>query len=745
VSDIMDSALFVPSIGVQTIDLGIFSGKGVEYNNLNVLSENYYSLTFADHEIGEARLVLSPYGEGSLSLSLYDSDMNLLLSSDSNSLSLTGLDNPSSPTDYILQISSDREMSFGLSFDADWETGMDRFDYAIAKKNERFINGNGTIEKATSLGNGSYSGLVSYNGDKDYYLIMDETNDTINVVVAGNGVNVSEFDASGNLLQTATYADGQYSLTMSSMNYLCVEGDADLSQGNVNPYSISVSGQARSVGSIGLVINSVAGGEDSFDMVATGSDSIVLFDSSNTVYNYTDGLTATHSMNVIGNGTEATTLAGGDLYLAGNATTFRDLTLSGQVFGGDAVSGGVVVTGDASLSFNSVDFTSGKRIYGGSDVSGSGVAIIGDVTLAMDDVTGNEARVFGLGRVSGNGKLIAGDLDASISSADGGTFSNYFAGADVAAGYTGTIVCGEVSTVIDGGTFTYCGNGSQLRGGGSIQKDSTLTVNGGTFKHFVYAGAFSAGGTASVDGDTTLIINGGTFVKHVFGGCGALGTTDGDQSSSKTLVSGNASVIVNAVSNTIVFNANLYAGSRGYGNIGGGTSMTFTGLGSNLTFATNSYVTGNSQMFRGSVQYVGGEQLLAFDGFTGDFGANVNNGFSRLAVIDSNVSFTGSQVTLSGISKWELEVASADAELTLDHGKNSFKGDTLTITLADGAAPDADGWDVIAGTSDTLSGWNRFSAVSLGGESATFANGEWGSVNYRLFKEGNALRLATIA
>ena len=491
-------------------------------------------------------------------------------------------------------------------------------------------------------------------------------------------------------------------------------------------------------------INPVAGASGSFDEAVT-EDAPILLDSTNPIYNYTDGLNATLPLEVIGTSADTTTLAGGNLYLGGNNASFCDLTLNGQFFGGVSRSSGGTFIGDVDITLSNVVITNGKRIYGGAEASSSAVVVMGGINLDMENVNGGNARIFGAGKVADKAILVTGDIDITVSCAEDGSFSNLFAGADVVTGFTGTIVCGDVNTTINSGTFTYCGNGSQLRGGGSIQNDSTLTINGGTFNHFVYAGAFSAGGTATVDGNSTLVINAGTFTTHVFGGCGTPGTDEGVQFSAKTLVSGNANVRVNATSNTIEFKANIYAGSMGHGNIGGGTSMTFTGHGSNLLFATNSYITGNSQKYRGSVQYVGGDQTLEFNGFTGDFGANINNGFSRLTLSNSSVSFTGeTQVVLNSIAKWEMEVCSADAELTLGKGKNSFKGDTLNLTIADGVTPDDDGWDVIAGTADTLTGWNMFSSVTLDGETATYANGEWSSDNYRLFKEGNTLKLATI-
>ncbi|MBQ7650799.1 MAG: hypothetical protein IJS15_07560 [Victivallales bacterium] len=489
------------------------------------------------------------------------------------------------------------------------------------------------------------------------------------------------------------------------------------------------------------VTNTYAGGDGGFDEAAAAGEAILFSDLDK--YNYTDGLTATKALEVIGNGTAETTLAGGNLYMDGNDASFSNLTLDGMVFGAAATSIGVVGTGEeVNLSFSGVNFADGKRVYGGADASESAVAAVGNITLALNDVNGGKARIFGAGRVADSASLIVGNIDITVSCAEGGSFTNLFAGADVTTGFSGSVKGKNVNTVIEGGTFTYAGNGSQLRGGESLQWDSTLTVNGGTFLHYVYAGAFSMGGKATVDGDSTLIINGGTFNAHVFGGCGANDSANG----ANTLVSGEAGVIVNASDTTITFNGNIYAGSMGTGNIGGGTSITFKGSGSNLTFATDSYVTGNSQMFKGTEQYVDGEQTLAFDNFSGDFGANIHNGFSRIAATGSNVAFTGKeQVKLNAVSSWEIEVGSAKAELALGDAKNNFRKDTLTLTFAEDAELGTDAWDVISGTETSLTGWDKFSSVNLAGEAATFADGEWASDSYRLFRDGNILKLATIA
>ena len=482
--------------------------------------------------------------------------------------------------------------------------------------------------------------------------------------------------------------------------------------------------------------------DNSFDVAYVSEKTLVKFDSTKAVFNYSDGMTATYSMEIVGNGTSATTLSGGEFYLACNETSFSDITLDGKVFGGIRMSDDSKECDSTSLSFNGVGFTDRARVFGGADLSGTALLVINSITISMEEVDGGNARVFGAGRVAGNANLIVGNIDVTISCADSGSFGNYFAGAEALSGFAGIIACGTVSTVIDGGEFIYCGNGSQLRGGTSAQGTSTLTINGGTFNYFVYAGAFSANdkANATVDGDSTLMINGGTFKSHVFGGCGANNSTNG----ANTLVEGDVFVTIDTSNKSVSFEGNIYAGSIGTGSIMGSTTMTFTGLGENLSFATNSYVTGGSQMSKNMPECIEGTATLAFDGFSGAFAANVNNGFTNVAISGSNVSFTGQKVYMRAVSDWAIEVASEDAELTLANGKNSFEGDTLAITMADGAAPTTDGWSVIVGTNATLTGWDAFSSVSLDGKAAAYADGAWSTETYRLYRDGNALKLASI-
>ena len=488
------------------------------------------------------------------------------------------------------------------------------------------------------------------------------------------------------------------------------------------------------------VTNTTAGSDGSFDdAILTLGARLILFDSSNVVYSYLDGLTATHPLEIVGNGIDATTLAGGNLYLAGNDASFSDLTLSGKVIGGASASSGIVTIEGVSLAFEDFDMANGGRIYGGMDASGTGIAIAGDISLSLDNVDGGNSRIYAGGRVAGSAKSIMGNIDVSITCSEDGSFGNYYAGAE-AASFDGIIEMGTVSTTICGGKFSYCGNGSLLLGGTSVQKDSTLTIEGGTFDYFVYAGAYSRGGTAVVNGDTTLVIRGGTFNSRVFGGNGAYSSADGG----KTLVNGNSCIVVDGSSSLITFNDNVYAGSIGYGHVNGGTTIKFTGQGSNIVFSSDSFIMGGSQSYRGTAEFVGGDMLLRFEDFSGALGANVNNTFTRIELSGSIVAFGGETVKLDKVSSWSIEVASDEAELTLDHGKNSFKGDSLELTLADGAVLGDEAWSVVDGVAATLSGWDKLSDVTIFGKEATFSDGAWTTDSHRLFKEDNSLKVAAV-
>ena len=55
------------------------------------------------------------------------------------------------------------------------------------------------------------------------------------------GWTVAEYETANGTFTYASYSDGKYTLTMDSLNYLVVEGTADLENG-VNPYSLLIVG-----------------------------------------------------------------------------------------------------------------------------------------------------------------------------------------------------------------------------------------------------------------------------------------------------------------------------------------------------------------------------------------------------------------------------------------------------------------------------------------------------------------------
>ena len=122
---------------------------------------------------------------------------------------------------------------------------MDFFDYSRTGSISPLAAGNNSIDKATELPNGNYGGLVTSAGDRDYYKILSVYANTIDVTVTGSGLVVQEFNAEGELLQTAAEENGQYKLAVAKENYVCVEGTADIFSGECNSYKLSISDAAQ--------------------------------------------------------------------------------------------------------------------------------------------------------------------------------------------------------------------------------------------------------------------------------------------------------------------------------------------------------------------------------------------------------------------------------------------------------------------------------------------------------------------
>ncbi len=233
VSSILDQQ---KSVVVSAIDIGCFSGHGVVLDGISVFNEQFLgiAITAEDKSTGGFRATGSN-GE----------DITITLISEDGEAIAEGVNYVSfakAPVgDCRILLQTDTECNVTLSFEADWTTGVDRFDYAQSKINEADVNGNGSITKATALNPGYYSGLLTCQGDSDWYLVGNIYADKYRIELDGaEGMTVAEYDTDGKLVQTAKFADGVYTMTMRTMNYLLVEGAADIAQNQVDAYSVNI-------------------------------------------------------------------------------------------------------------------------------------------------------------------------------------------------------------------------------------------------------------------------------------------------------------------------------------------------------------------------------------------------------------------------------------------------------------------------------------------------------------------------
>ena len=246
-----------------TYNLGAFYGNGVEYNGLYMDRKAHFTVSLdKPGGIGDAIRIVADNPKANILIQLVqtqyvsgkDDPVRMVRRTSTNGvLSLSGLD-PAKygvDTEYDLIITSDRETTYSLSFEADWTSGSDFFDYT--RSGRIGAQGNGSIEKATVLAAGNYGGLVTYAGDPDFYQLKTVYSDTLSVTVNGTELTVQEYDVDGVLVQGAEYADGKYNITVANGNYLRVEGNANFSSNSnqVNSYSLFISDVSSTYLSLG--------------------------------------------------------------------------------------------------------------------------------------------------------------------------------------------------------------------------------------------------------------------------------------------------------------------------------------------------------------------------------------------------------------------------------------------------------------------------------------------------------------
>ena len=415
-----------------------------------------------------------------------------------------------------------------------------------------------------------------------------------------------------------------------------------------------------------------------------------------------------------GNGVSATSVTAGAYYGNGNSLALKDIAWSGSIYGGGSNSS----VASVELSLENVQLS--KGVYGGgvATAANTTAAVTGDVVTTLKNVTGGK-NYYGAGYATGGGAI---DIDGAVKTTiDGGVYQDICNGPNMAGTAGGSCSIGATELTITGGTFNgLVGNGGIVRAGQtSEQGNCSLTIEGGTFNNFVYGGAYAYGsgtkstaieaGSATVEGNINITISGGVFTKSVFGGSLA---NNSHIATKNTSITGDICITLDATS-AITLNEHLVAGSLGKGSVTGNTTIIVKGNGANLAFGTASYVTGTSEYGTNLNPYVSGTKTLAFDGFSGAFGAQIANG-----AFDTFEFSADSSVDLT----YALDLSGNALNIT-----GTFEGEVTLLTDTAGLT------------------WGNNTVVTLFGEVATGTAGVWESDNYRLTATSSSLAVSSLS
>ena len=231
------------------INLGAYSGDGLNLEGLYVAERARFSIEIFQAHQGDNICIAARNPNANITVSLEQvtvtesgEERTVLLSSSNGTLALDGIDFGSMKySDYEIVISTDQATSYDMIFNADWTTGVDRFDFARTGTIDSSFGGNNILDKSTILDAGVYTGLMTYKGDADYYKLTTVFTNYLDVTITGDGLIVKEFNAAGEVIQVAAAANGQYILRVKNGNYLYIEGMADISANEVNSYKLEIS------------------------------------------------------------------------------------------------------------------------------------------------------------------------------------------------------------------------------------------------------------------------------------------------------------------------------------------------------------------------------------------------------------------------------------------------------------------------------------------------------------------------
>ena len=224
---------------VAAMDLGCFSGMGEQNYGIALIGDAFCRIVITDEDKSTGIISVGNESGKEIKVSLLAADGSIVVAENTNGISFENL----APGDYFIRLQSETNCDVTVTFDANWMTGVDRFDYAGSGQNLPGVNGNGSIDTATILDAGYYTGLLTGKGDTDFYRVGNIHTEQYTVVINGReDWTVAEYDENGTLVREGQYSelDNYITLTMDSMNYLLVEGAADISKQEVNRYFLNI-------------------------------------------------------------------------------------------------------------------------------------------------------------------------------------------------------------------------------------------------------------------------------------------------------------------------------------------------------------------------------------------------------------------------------------------------------------------------------------------------------------------------
>ncbi len=304
-----------------------------------------------------------------------------------------------------------------------------------------------------------------------------------------------------------------------------------------------------------------------------------------------------------------------------------------------------------NTNFKFTDFFGTVDASGNCSLNAKGIRVKGIIAAAKTDIAGGVSAFVALNAEASPCNVYGGGNDVSVGGAIALTIS--------AGGYTGVIYGGSravsksvaihdvnltINTIAqsDNQKLIAAGKGTSawVVGGGTAvgemltANDIAISVNGATISRVVGgAQAQNSGVTATVK-SVKISIENSTIASDIFGGGyaydGGVSTVLGD-----TEIKISTSSVVTVLGNIYGGGANPAHSIKGGASlVKGDSTITFTGLGENLTLGT---VSGDG-VITGTVS---GMRTLAFDNFNGEFSANLKNFDAVSFSGSSNVTYGG--------------------------------------------------------------------------------------------------------